>query len=151
MLLNMHGSCCRQNGVGISVGVVQAELGDIVYVELPEVGSEVKQGEQFGVIESVKVTWCKHYNSVTNTPCVLVLTARQSNLSSAMQAASDVNSPVSGEVTDVNSSLTDESSKVRVPGVDLCDLQSMTLSAHRFHVTSTMLYRSTRIHTAEAG
>lgn len=33
----------------------QAELGDIVYVELPEVGSEVKQGEQFGVIESVKV------------------------------------------------------------------------------------------------
>ena len=37
-------------------GVVQAELGDIVYVELPEVGAEVKQGEQFGVIESVKVS-----------------------------------------------------------------------------------------------
>ena len=37
------------------VSVVQAELGDIVYVELPEVGSEVKKGEQFGVIESVKV------------------------------------------------------------------------------------------------
>lgn len=35
--------------------VVQAELGDIVYVELPEVGSEVRKGEQFGVIESVKV------------------------------------------------------------------------------------------------
>ena len=34
---------------------MQAELGDIVYVELPEVGSEVKKGEQFGVIESVKV------------------------------------------------------------------------------------------------
>lgn len=34
---------------------LQAELGDIVYVELPEVGSEVKKGEQFGVIESVKV------------------------------------------------------------------------------------------------
>lgn len=33
----------------------QAELGDIVYVELPEVGSEVKQAEQFGVVESVKV------------------------------------------------------------------------------------------------
>ena len=37
---------------------LQAELGDIVYVELPEVGSEVKQGEQFGVIESVKVSQC---------------------------------------------------------------------------------------------
>lgn len=41
------------------VSVVQAELGDIVYVELPEVGSEVKKGEQFGVIESVKVICCK--------------------------------------------------------------------------------------------
>lgn len=30
-----------------------------------------------------------------------------------MQAASDVNSPVSGEVSEVNSSLTDESSKVQ--------------------------------------
>lgn len=34
---------------------VQSELGDVVYVELPEVGSEVKQGETFGVVESVKV------------------------------------------------------------------------------------------------
>ncbi len=38
---------------------MQAELGDIVYVELPEVGSEVKKGEQFGVIESVKVGYCR--------------------------------------------------------------------------------------------
>lgn len=44
----------------IFVSVVQAELGDIVYVELPEVGSEVKMGEQFGVIESVKVVTCIH-------------------------------------------------------------------------------------------
>ena len=34
---------------------MQAELGDIVYVELPEVGKELKQGETFGVVESVKV------------------------------------------------------------------------------------------------
>ena len=34
---------------------LQAELGDVVYVELPEVGTEVEQGETFGVIESVKV------------------------------------------------------------------------------------------------
>jgi glycine cleavage system H protein len=30
------------------------KLGDVVYLELPEVGSTVKQGEAFGVIESVK-------------------------------------------------------------------------------------------------
>lgn len=30
------------------------ELGDIVFVELPEVGSEFKAGEKFGVVESVK-------------------------------------------------------------------------------------------------
>ena len=34
---------------------MQAELGDIVYVELPEAGSEVTKGETFGVVESVKV------------------------------------------------------------------------------------------------
>lgn len=34
---------------------MQAELGDIVYVELPEVGSSVTKGESFGVVESVKV------------------------------------------------------------------------------------------------
>ncbi|MCX7795834.1 MAG: glycine cleavage system protein GcvH [bacterium] len=39
------------------VGITQygfEKLGDVVYVELPEVGSKVKQGETFGVIESVK-------------------------------------------------------------------------------------------------
>lgn len=39
--------------VGIS-DFAQSELGDVVYVELPEVGSEVKKGETFGVVESVK-------------------------------------------------------------------------------------------------
>lgn len=33
----------------------QAELGDVVYVELPEVGRLFTQGETFGVVESVKV------------------------------------------------------------------------------------------------
>jgi len=32
----------------------QAELGDVVYVELPEVGSTVSHKENFGVVESVK-------------------------------------------------------------------------------------------------
>lgn len=43
---------------------------------------------------------------------------------SGVQAASDVNSPVSGEVTEVNSSLTDESSKVPAP---LYGMHSATL------------------------
>ena len=32
----------------------QMKLNDIVYVELPEVGDEIKKGEEFGVVESVK-------------------------------------------------------------------------------------------------
>jgi len=39
--------------VGIS-DFAQAELGDIVYVELPEVGDELEKGEAFGNIEAVK-------------------------------------------------------------------------------------------------
>jgi glycine cleavage system H protein len=32
----------------------QHELGDVVFVELPEVGSKIKTGEVFGTVESVK-------------------------------------------------------------------------------------------------
>ncbi|MBI3600917.1 MAG: glycine cleavage system protein GcvH [Nitrospinae bacterium] len=52
----------------------QHELGDIVFVELPEVGSEVVAMEPFGVVESVKTV-------------------------------SDLYSPVSGEVVEINSEL----------------------------------------------
>ncbi|WP_020155150.1 glycine cleavage system protein GcvH [Caldibacillus debilis] len=41
----------------IRVGITdfaQSELGDIVFVELPEAGTEVKAGEPFGSVESVK-------------------------------------------------------------------------------------------------
>lgn len=41
--------------MGADTARVQAELGDVVYVELPEVGTEVEQGNNFGVVESVKV------------------------------------------------------------------------------------------------
>lgn len=34
--------------------VAQDQLGDVVFVELPTVGRTLKQGEQFGVVESVK-------------------------------------------------------------------------------------------------
>ncbi|MCZ6604606.1 MAG: glycine cleavage system protein GcvH [Alphaproteobacteria bacterium] len=39
--------------VGIT-NYAQDQLGDIVYVELPEVGKSYKQGEEIGVVESVK-------------------------------------------------------------------------------------------------
>ena len=54
----------------------QKELGNIVYVDLPEVDDEVAADEEFGAVESVK-------------------------------AASDLNSPVSGTVVEVNDALED--------------------------------------------
>ena len=62
--------------VGIT-DYAQHALGNIVYVDMPEVGDEVKQCEDFGAVESVK-------------------------------AASDLVSPVSGEVIEINESLEDE-------------------------------------------
>jgi glycine cleavage system H protein len=47
----------RREGNRLVVGVTdyaQEQLGDIVFVELPEPGSKVTAGEPFGVIESVK-------------------------------------------------------------------------------------------------
>lgn len=62
--------------VGIT-DYAQHALGNIVYVDMPEVGDEVSQGEDFGAVESVK-------------------------------AASDLISPVSGEVIEINEALEDE-------------------------------------------
>jgi glycine cleavage system H protein len=62
--------------VGIT-DYAQQQLGDVVYVDLPEVGASLKQGQSFGTIESVK-------------------------------AVSELYSPVSGEVVDVNSALKDK-------------------------------------------
>jgi glycine cleavage system H protein len=39
--------------VGIS-DFAQAQLGDVIFLELPEVGATLKSGERFGVVESVK-------------------------------------------------------------------------------------------------
>ncbi|EKT4443660.1 TPA: glycine cleavage system protein GcvH [Stenotrophomonas maltophilia] len=71
----------RVEGNGrVTVGIsdhAQGLLGDLVYVELPEVGADAKAGEQIAVVESVK-------------------------------AASDVYSPISGKVVEVNSALSDK-------------------------------------------
>jgi glycine cleavage system H protein len=70
----------RQNDDGsVTVGIsdnAQDQLGDMVFIELPEVGQSVSAEEACAVVESVK-------------------------------AASDVYAPVSGEVVEVNESLTD--------------------------------------------
>src|SRR5258706_6792552 len=63
-----------------TVGVTdyaQKELGDVVFVELPQVGTQLEQGDELGSIESVK-------------------------------AVSELFSPASGEVVEVNEALTDK-------------------------------------------
>jgi len=62
--------------IGIS-DYAQHALGNVVYVDMPEVDDEVTAGEEFGAVESVK-------------------------------AASDLFSPVSGTVVEVNEALEDE-------------------------------------------
>lgn len=47
----------KDEGATVRVGIThfaQSELGDIVFVELPEVGDEVTADEPFGSVESVK-------------------------------------------------------------------------------------------------
>lgn len=56
--------------VGIT-DYAQSQLGNVVYVDMPEVDDEVSQGEEFGAVESVK-------------------------------AASDLISPISGNVVEIN-------------------------------------------------
>lgn len=48
--LEVSGDSAR---VGIT-DYAQQQLGDVVYVELPEVGTRLKQGDSFGTVESVK-------------------------------------------------------------------------------------------------
>jgi len=70
----------KLEGSEVVVGITdfaQAQLGDVVYVELPKVGDQVTQMKEMGVIESVKT-------------------------------ASDLFSPVSGEVVAVNEAVVSE-------------------------------------------
>jgi glycine cleavage system H protein len=67
----------QANGNSATVGITdhaQEALGDIVFVELPKVGTELAVGKSFGTVESVK-------------------------------AVSDLFSPVSGKVTEINGDL----------------------------------------------
>jgi len=47
----------KTDGDAIQIGIsdyAQDQLGDIVFVELPEIGSTFEKGEEFGTVESVK-------------------------------------------------------------------------------------------------
>lgn len=47
----------RSEGSDLRIGMTdfsQDELGDIVFVELPEIGTQIEAGEPFGSVESVK-------------------------------------------------------------------------------------------------
>ncbi|MGR5132563.1 glycine cleavage system protein GcvH [Vibrio alfacsensis] len=70
----------RDNGDGtVTIGIsehAQEMLGDVVFVDLPEVEDEVEAGESFSLVESVK-------------------------------AASDIYSPITGEVVEINEELED--------------------------------------------
>jgi glycine cleavage system H protein len=70
----------RIDGTRVVVGITdfaQEELGDVVFVELPEIGASVEAEGAFGVVESVK-------------------------------AVSDLFSPISGTIVDVNRALEDQ-------------------------------------------
>jgi len=74
----------RIDGDEATVGITKyaaEQLGDVVFVEVPEQGRNLGKGGEAAVVESVK-------------------------------AASEVYSPVSGEVTQANSSIADDPSKV---------------------------------------
>jgi glycine cleavage system H protein len=56
-------------GDTLSLGITdyaQSSLGDIVFIELPEVGTEILKGQSFGVVESIKSV-SDLYSPVTGT------------------------------------------------------------------------------------
>ena len=57
----------RDEGGQVTIGLTdyaQSQLKDIVYVEIPEIGSEFKKGDSMGVVESVK-TVADIYSPIT--------------------------------------------------------------------------------------
>jgi glycine cleavage system H protein len=68
----------KDEGSQVTIGLTdyaQNQLKDIVYVELPEVGSEFKKGESIGVVESVK-TVADIFSPITGKVMVTNLTLK---------------------------------------------------------------------------
>ena len=91
----------------------------MVYVELPEAGTEVTKGETFGVVESVKVcvalTPCTHHGRSAACFHSITHASSESVDDVFLQAASDVYSPLSGEVVGSNQELVESPDLVRPP------------------------------------
>ena len=80
----------KGDGEIVTVGITdyaQHELGEIVFVELPDVGANIVSGAAFGVVESVK-------------------------------AVSELVSPISGEVVEVNAPLIDNPATINESAFD---------------------------------
>jgi glycine cleavage system H protein len=57
LLYSEEDEWARPEDGGVRIGIsdyAQQQLGDIVFVELPELGARVSKGDTFGVVESVK-------------------------------------------------------------------------------------------------
>jgi glycine cleavage system H protein len=113
-----HEWASAEAGNIVRVGITdfaQEELGDLVYVELPDVGRRVGTNESCATVESVKT-------------------------------ASDISSPVSGEIVDVNTAVVDDPEKINddpygawlfcVKADDMSQLeQLLTLDAYQKMIT----------------
>jgi len=65
--VKVEDSTLREEGNQVTIGLTdyaQSQLKDIVYVEIPEMGSEFKRGDSIGVVESVK-TVADIYSPIT--------------------------------------------------------------------------------------
>ena len=103
----------------VRVGITdfaQEELGDLVFVELPEIGQKVNANESCATIESVKT-------------------------------ASDIHSPVSGEIVAINQSVADDPEKITdspyeswlfcVKAIDLTEIEKLlSPSAYQTMITA---------------
>src|SRR5699024_9369596 len=57
LMYSKEHECVREYGSYLCIGITefaQSELGDVVFVELPEVGDTIEIDEPFGSVESVK-------------------------------------------------------------------------------------------------
>ena len=109
LLFTMEHEWLTVDGDVATVGITnhaQSQLGDVVFVELPQVGRQVAKGDAVGVVESVK-------------------------------AASDVFSPLTGEVVGVNSEI------VADPA---CGTGGFLLSAHEYLKNHNELDRDQKRH-----
>lgn len=103
----------------VRVGITdfaQEELGDLVFVELPQLGQQVTSGQSCATIESVKT-------------------------------ASDISSPISGEIVAINQTVADDPEKINdsayeawlfcVKAIDVTELEKMlSPSAYETMITA---------------